>query len=74
RSHFSRNGDFDMGTIKLSNFRASTPSIQNADNFLSYVVVMCTYFESNLKVKIWNHFNTTDTLRTNNNQEGYNLD
>ncbi|CAF1109257.1 unnamed protein product [Brachionus calyciflorus] len=50
---------------------STTPDIPNADTFLSYVVD--TYFEGNYEVSMWNHFNTNDTPRTNNNLEGYNF-
>jgi hypothetical protein len=49
---------------------AMTPDIPGADSFLKYVVD--TYFEGNYEVSMWNHFNTVDLPRTNNNLEGYN--
>ncbi|CAF0766403.1 unnamed protein product [Brachionus calyciflorus] len=48
-----------------------TPDIPKADVFLKYVVD--TYFKGVYKVSMWNHFNTNETPRTNNNLEGYNF-
>ncbi|CAF0811911.1 unnamed protein product [Brachionus calyciflorus] len=46
------------------------PDIPNTDKFMDYFVG--TYFEGSFDLAMWNHFNTKDTPRTNNNLEGYN--
>ncbi|CAF0785946.1 unnamed protein product [Brachionus calyciflorus] len=47
------------------------PNLPKVDDFMTYFVN--TYFEKNFDIEIWNHFDTNNTPRTNNNLEGYNL-
>jgi hypothetical protein len=50
---------------------AIRPNIQNTEKLMDYFVG--TYFEGSFDLAMWNHFDTKDTPRTNNNLEGYNL-
>jgi hypothetical protein len=50
---------------------AVQPNIPNTEKFMDYFVG--TYFEGVFDLAMWNHFDTNDTPRTNNNLEGYNL-
>ncbi|CAF0744043.1 unnamed protein product [Brachionus calyciflorus] len=49
---------------------ANKPSINSLDKFLDYF--FATYFEGSYTINMWNHFETYDSPRTNNNLEGYN--
>ncbi|CAF0750081.1 unnamed protein product [Brachionus calyciflorus] len=54
----------------IREYFVNKPSINGVDKFLDYFVG--TYFENQYNIKIWNHFETNSTPRTNNNLEGYN--
>jgi hypothetical protein len=55
----------------FSNILASQPDNPKIEKFVKYFVD--TYYESaTFECEMWNHFETVDYPRTNNNLEGYN--